>query len=83
MASLKIENIPESLLKSLGEVARASGRSLDEQAIQSLAVGIRVSRRDRAWVEERLAAAKAVRDGAPNAWITDEDIRAARDEGRA
>jgi plasmid stability protein len=82
MASLHVENIPDPLLTKLRETALRFGHSLDEEVVEVLKLGIQVARRDRAWVDERLAAAKALRDSAPGAWITDEQIRAARDEGR-
>jgi hypothetical protein len=82
MASLQIENIPESLLKNLFEAAAKSGRSVNELAVEAMKLGVQVAQRDRAWVEERLAAAAALRASMPGVWITNDDIRAARDEGR-
>jgi len=83
MASLQIENVPESLLRSLREAAARSGRTMNEQVVESLKGALEVVQRDRAWVEERLAAAAALRESMSGVWITDDEIRAARDEDRA
>ena len=83
MASLQIDNIPDSLLRRLREAAARSGRTINEQVVESLKGALEVVRRDRVWVEERLAAAAALRKSMAGVWITDDEIRAARDEDRA
>ena len=70
---------------SLGAIRRdrdamaAKGIFLTDEVLKSAREW---GRRDQAWVEERLATASALRESIPGAWITDDEIRAARDEGR-
>jgi len=82
MASLQIDNIPESLLRGLREAAKRSGRTMNEQIVESLKGALEIVQRDRAWIEDRLAAAAALRESMAGVWITDDEIRAARDEDR-
>jgi hypothetical protein len=82
MATLHLQNVPGNILADLTRDAAREGKRAEERALELLRLGLETARRDRKWVEERLAAADAIRAASPNAWITDEMIRAARDEGR-
>ena len=82
MATLHLENVPESLVDDLREQAKRLGKNVDQQAVEALRLGVETARRDRAWIDERLEAARALRESMPNAWLTEEMIRAARDEVR-
>ena len=79
MATLTIKNIPEELHKRLKESATHHRRSINSEAIQCLEralVGTRVE------PAEFLARARALRERMPHLYITDEDLRAAKNEGR-
>jgi hypothetical protein len=82
MATLHLENVPEALVNELEEEAARLGKDINTQAAEFLRLGIEAAHRNHKWVEERLAAARATRTSMPDAWITEEQIRAARDEGR-
>jgi antitoxin FitA len=79
MATLTIKNIPEELRKRLKESATQHRRSINSEAIQCLEKALVGSRVD---PTEFLARARALRERMPDMYITDEDLRAARNEGR-
>lgn len=79
MATLTIKNIPEKLRKRLKESAAQHRRSINSEAISCLErvlVGSRVDPRD------FLVRARALRERMPHVFITDKDLRAAKNEGR-
>jgi plasmid stability protein len=83
MASLLINDVPDGVMKELEERARQLHRPVEEEAKAALVRAVLANpSKPRLSVDEMLARAKAIRDQSPNAWITDEFIRAARDEGR-
>jgi len=59
------------------------GDLVNEPADERKNRGAALESRDCKWVEERLAAAAELRGSMPGVWITDEEIRVSRDEGRA
>jgi plasmid stability protein len=81
MASLRL-NVPEELLRELKERAERSHRPVEEEATATLMDAILTGCKPRLPVAELLARAKAIRDLAPNAWLTPEMIDAAINEGR-
>ena len=83
MPNLNLQNVPEPVIERLRETAAKTGRSIDEQAVEALRIGVvEITPRTRAWVDGRLAAARTLRQSL-RTWITEEAIRAARNEGRA
>ncbi|HLY60215.1 MAG TPA: Arc family DNA-binding protein [Terriglobia bacterium] len=79
MATLTIKNVPEKLRKRLKESATQHRRSMNSEAIiclESILVSSRVD------PQEFLAQVRALRERMPRVSITDEDLRAMKNEGR-
>ena len=79
MATLTIKNIPEKLRRRLKESAREHRRSINGEAIsclESVLVGSRVD------PSKFLAQVRALRERMPRLYLTDNDLRAARNKGR-
>ncbi len=79
MATLTIKNIPEKLRKRLKESAAQHRRSINGEAISCLETVLVGSKVD---PQQFLARARALRARMPRMFITDKDLRAARDKGR-
>lgn len=80
MKNLTLKNIPEPLYRRLKELAARNRRSLNSEVIHRLERSIGAAPID---AEALLARARAVRERAEVPYLTDETLRAARDEGRA
>ena len=79
MATLTIKNVPQKLHKRLKESAALHRRSLNSEAIsclETVLVGKRVD------PQEFLARVDALRKRMPRMYLTDEFLRAAKNEGR-
>jgi len=78
--NLTLKNIPEPLYRRLKEIAARNRRSLNSEVIHRLERSIGA-----APVEpgSLLARARVLRERADVEYLTDEALRAARDEGRA
>jgi plasmid stability protein len=79
MATLTIKIIPEELRKRLKESAAQHRRSINREAIsclETVLVGDRVEPRD------FLARARALRARMPRVFLTQRDLRAAKNQGR-
>jgi antitoxin FitA len=79
VATLTIKNIPEKLCKRLKESAAQHRRSINGEAISCLEkvlVGNRVN------PEDFLAHARSLRERMPRVFLTEKDLRAARNQGR-
>lgn len=79
MATMTLKNVPDELYRRLHARAERHGRSIDSEAIDCLE---RVLRSERVDPEALLARASQVRERAGNLFVTDDDLRIARDEGR-
>lgn len=79
MASVTIKNIPEPLFGRLKEAAERNRRSLNAEVIHRLERSLGAAPVD---AERFLARARAVREGAALPYLTEADLRAAREEGR-
>ncbi len=79
MATLTIKNIPERLRKRLKERAAQNRRSINGEAISCLESVLVSGRVDS---DQFLAQARALRARMPRMFITDKDLRAARNKGR-
>jgi plasmid stability protein len=78
MATMTLKNVPDELYERLKRSAERHRRSVNKEAITRLeqALGGRI---DSAELLEQIRAARAqMRD----VYVTDDDLRAARDEGR-
>lgn len=79
MATLTLKQVPDDLYQRLKERAAAHRRSLNNEAITCLEQALGPQRFDRqSWLEE----VRALRRQAPKAFLTDEMLRKAEDEGR-
>jgi len=79
MATLTIKNIPEKLHKRLRESAAQHRRSINNEAISCLEKVLVTTRED---PREFLAEVRAARARIPRAYLTEEFLRAAKNEGR-
>jgi len=79
MATLTIKNIPEKLHKRLKESAVQHRRSINSEAISCLEKVLVATRVD---PKEFLAEVDALRKRMPHAYLTEEFLRAAKNEGR-
>jgi antitoxin FitA len=79
MATMTLKNIPDSLYRALKQNAERHRRSINSEAIVCLERALTSERID---PETALARARAVRSRAPDVFVTDQDLRTARDRGR-
>jgi plasmid stability protein len=79
MATLTIKNIPEKLRERLKESAAQHRRSINGEAICCLEKALVDNRVD---PEEFLARARALRARMPRVFVTERDLRAAKNQGR-
>ena len=79
MATLTIKNIPDDLYKRLKQSAAQHRRSLNSQAIVCFEKVLESSRID---PEEFLTNVRTLRRQISDIYITEEDINAAKNEGR-
>lgn len=79
MATMTLKNVPDDLYLRLKESAERHRRSLNSEAIHCLE---RVLRSEQVDPDALLARAQALRDRMVGIFVTDADLRAARDEGR-
>lgn len=79
MATLALNSIPDGTLTRLRQLATETGLDVEAEAVRCLERGLS----EREQVEAQLKEIRAIREGTSGAWITDDVIRAARDEGRA
>ncbi|MFW5951384.1 MAG: FitA-like ribbon-helix-helix domain-containing protein [Gemmatimonadota bacterium] len=80
MASITIKNVPDPLYARLKEVAARNRRSLNSEVIVQLERALGASAAD---AEALLARARAVRERGGIPYLTDDELRSAREEGRA
>lgn len=80
MATMTLKNVPEPLYEQLKRSAERHRRSINSEAIVCLERALQSERIDPATL---LTRARALREKlAPRLFVTDEELRAARDEGR-
>ncbi|HEX2202354.1 MAG TPA: Arc family DNA-binding protein [Longimicrobium sp.] len=79
MVTLTLKNVPEDLYEDLKRSAERHRRSINREAIVRLEQALRGGRPN---VEDTLARVRRLRAQTPNVFVTDEALRAARDEGR-
>jgi plasmid stability protein len=79
MATMTLKNVPDALYARLKEAAAQHRRSLNNEAIVCLERALAGERADPAAL---LAQARQVRARAAGVFVTEADLRAARDEGR-
>jgi plasmid stability protein len=79
MTTLTIKNIPEKLRKALKESAAQHRRSMNGEAICCLENALLTKRAD---PEDFLARARALRARMPRVFVTERDLRVAKNQGR-
>jgi plasmid stability protein len=79
MATLTIKNIPDELYQQLKQSAAQNRRSMNSEAIVCLEKALGSTPIDREALLERI---RAHRESLSGVFVTDEDLRAAKDEGR-
>jgi plasmid stability protein len=79
MATLTIKNIPEKLRERLKESAAQHHRSINGEAISCLENALVGNRLD---PEEFLAQVRSLRARMPRVFVTERDLRAAKNQGR-
>jgi plasmid stability protein len=79
VATLTIKNIPEKLCQRLKQSALQHRRSISGEAISCLEKALVGDRVD---PEDFLARARALRARMPKVFVTQRDLRAARNQGR-
>lgn len=79
MASMTLKNVPDELLAQLKRSAERHRRSINKEAITCLERALDSQAVD---ADEFLGQARALRARMPGVFVTDADLRAARDEGR-
>ena len=79
MPSITIKNVPERLYERLKDVARRNRRSINSEVILQLERALGAAPVDTAAL---LARARAVRERGDAPYLTDDALRAAREEGR-
>lgn len=78
--NLTIKNVPRELYERLKQSAQRNRRSLNSEIILRLEEAIGTRPRD---VAEWLAEARAVRERLAGVWVTDDELRAMKEDGRA
>lgn len=78
MARIALNAVPDELVERLSRLAAEHGADVQDEALRCLERGLS----EREQVEAELREIRALREQTPNAWVTEETIRAARDEGR-
>ena len=79
MATLTIKNVPEKLRERLRESAAQHRRSINGEAISCLEKALIGNRLD---PEEFLAQVRSLRARMPRVFVTERDLRAAKNQGR-
>jgi plasmid stability protein len=76
--ALTLEKLPDELVERLRRLASEHGSDVQSEAIQCLEKGLS----EREQIEADLKEIRELRAQSNGVWMTDELIRAARDEGR-
>lgn len=79
MATMTLKNVPDELYEQLKQSAERHRRSLNSEAIVCLERALGSERVD---PDALLTRARRLRARTPNLFVTDTELRAARDEGR-
>lgn len=79
MATMTLKNVPDELYQLLRESADRNRRSINSEAIVCLERALHSQRVDADTLLER---ARRIRSRMPGVFVTDDELRALRDEGR-
>jgi plasmid stability protein len=81
MAVVSIENFPDELYAKLIVRARRNGRVISDEIIEAAQRFVRAGEASMT-AAQKLAMADEIRKSTPGAWIDDDLVRRARNEGR-
>lgn len=79
MATMTLKNVPDELYEQLKQSAERHRRSINSEAIVCLERALGSERVD---PDTLLTRARSIRARTPHLFVTDAELRAARDEGR-
>jgi plasmid stability protein len=79
MATMTLKNVPDELYRQLKQSAERHRRSINSEAIVCLERALQSERVD---PDALLTRARKLRGRVTNLFVTDAELRAARDEGR-
>ncbi len=79
MPAIEINKASEAMLVRLRRLAEEHGSDLESEALECLEKGLN----EREQIEAELRELREFRAQMKGAWVTDEEIRCARNEGRA
>jgi len=79
MATLKIKNFPETLYRRLRDSAAQHRRSMKGEVVRCLEVGLVANRVE---PQDFLARARGLRARMPRVFVTERDLRSAKNQGR-
>jgi len=78
MAAIAIDPLPDEMLKRLQRLAGSRQNNVEQEALDCLERGMR----QREEAERTLERLRLLRASMPNAWLTEEFLRDAKNEGR-
>ncbi|MGB7159132.1 MAG: hypothetical protein WBD40_13770 [Tepidisphaeraceae bacterium] len=78
MATIALEKLPKEMVERLQRLAQEHGLIVEDEALRCLERGLSETEQ----VEAELREIRKLRESMPKVWLTDEILRAARDEGR-
>lgn len=79
MATLTIKNLPDEIYAALSKTAKKHRRSINSEAIVQLEQSVLKPDIE---AEAMIERARRVRSKYPDVWVTDEDLKLAKNEGR-
>ncbi len=79
MGAIPLKKLPQEMVERLQRLAQEHGVVVEDEALKCLERGLSESQQGAAELHE----IRKFRESMPNVWLTDEMLRAARDEGRS
>ncbi len=84
MRQLELANLPDDVYEKLERAAKAHSRNIEQEAVARLTQSLSPSGTRRARdAAALLREARELRNATPSAWVTEEFLRSAREDGRA
>lgn len=78
MAAIQIKELPPNVAERITKLAQERGSKVEDAALLCLERGVSELEQ----VQAELTEIRKLRDSAKDVWLTDDMLRAARDEGR-
>jgi plasmid stability protein len=80
MASLTLSNLPDVLYERLAQRASQHGKTVSDEVVRCIELALNAERPD---TEAILAEVRALRESNKRVYLTDADLQAAKEDGRA